>query len=347
MSMTEWAEREIAAACKRENPNWDGKSFDYGCSCYQSALKAYKSLMEDGHSGFSFNMTTKILKKLLDEIPLSPIRDSDFFINKGKSIRSLESDESLRKRGLKSSIQCPRRSSLFRKEDLEGNVRYIDIERYYCINAENPSDTFSSSIGNFIDKLYPITMPYMPSSERFKVYVKYWLTDKSHGCFDVQEVIGYKDQQGQWHDYSELIYDDGNSLRVITDEDTKQKLIARRLTSVEDNIAENIFDNIKDIFLPDELWRDNRIRYNKIKDIIDKVIKNRFDNVSGKCNCLAKQDEHGICYLNTFTNIYNIVGGSDEYRKSLIDKCDEVRELIEVVDVLKEEIDKLIVKLIN
>ena len=28
MSMTKWAEREIAAACKRENPNWDGKSFD-------------------------------------------------------------------------------------------------------------------------------------------------------------------------------------------------------------------------------------------------------------------------------------------------------------------------------
>lgn len=342
MSMIEWAEREIAIACKRENPNWDGKSFDYGCLCYQSALKAYKSLIDDGHSEFSFDVTRNILKKLLDEIPLSPIRDSDFFINEGKSIRILESDESLKKRGLKSSIQCPRRSSLFRKEDLEGNVRYIDIERSYSINAENPSDTFSSSLNDFIDKLYPITMPYMPSSERFKVYVRYWLTDKSHGCFDVQEVIGYKDQQGQWHDYSELIYDDGNGLHVITDEDTKQKLIARRLTSIEDNIARNVFDIIKDIFLPDELYRDNRIRYNKINDAINKIIKVRFSNVSAKCCCLAKQDEHGICYLNTYNNIYTLVKGSDEDKKPLIEECDEVKELIEVINMLKEEIDTLI-----
>lgn len=342
MSMTEWAEREIAAACKRENPNWDGKSFDYGCSCYQSALKAYKSLMSDGHSGFSFSMTRNILKKLLDEIPLSPITDSDFFIKEGKSIRSLETDESLRKRGLKSHIQCPRRSSLFREEDLEGNVRYKDIERYYCINAENPSDTFSSNTADFIDELYPITMPYMPSSTAFKVYVREWLTDKTHGDFDVVEIIGYKDQQGQWHDYSELIYDDGNGLHVITDEDTKQKLIASRLTSVEDDITATVFNTIKDLFLSDELWRDNRIRYNKIKDVVDRVIKVRFSNVSAKCRCLAKQDEHGICYLNTFDNIYTLVKGSDEDKKSLIEECDDVRELIEVVDMLKEEIEKIL-----
>lgn len=340
MSMTNWAEREIAAACKRENPNWDGKSFDYGCSCYQSALKAYKSLMSDGHSGFSFSMTRNILKKLLDNIPLSPITDDDFFTNDVDIIK--ESPEYLKEHGLKSDIQCPRRSSLFRREDLEGNVKYIDIERYYCINAERPSNTFSSSTANFIDELYPITMPYMPSSTPFKVYVREWLTDKTHGDFDVVQVIGYKDQQGQWHDYSKLIYDDGNGLRVITDEDTKQKLIASRLASVEDDIAANVFDTIKDVFLTDDLYRDNRIRYNKIKDIIDRVIKVRFSNVSAKCRCLAKQDEHGICYLNTFDNIYILVKGSDEHKKLLIKECNDVKELIEAVDALKEEIDKVI-----
>ena len=334
MTIVKWAEREIAAACKRKNPNWDGKSFDYDCSCYQSALKAYKSLIDDGHSGYSFSITKNILKKLLDEIPLSPITDKDFFIDKYESI---ESDESLRKRGLKSYIQCPRRSSLFREEDLNGNIKYIDIERYYCINAENPSDTFSSSLNNFIDKLYPITMPYIPSSERFKVYVKYWLTDKNHGDFDVQEVIGYKDQQGRWHDYSEFIYHDNNDLHVITDEDTKQKLIASRLASVEDDITTNIFDIIKDLFLPNELWRNNRIRYYRINDIIDRVIETHFSNVSAKCRCLTKQDEHGICYLNTYNNIYTLVKGYDEDKKPLIEECDEVRELIEVINMLKEK----------
>lgn len=340
--MTEWAEREIAAACKIENPNWDGKSFDYGCSCYQSALKAYKSLMDDEHSGFSFGITKNILKKLLDNIPLLPITDKDFFNNEGESIKSLESNKSLKESGLKSYIQCPRRSSLFRKEDLKGKVKYIDIERYYCINAEKPSYTFSSNITNFIDELYPIAMPYMPSSTAFKVYVKEWLTDKTHEDVDVVEIIGYKDQQGQWHDYNKLIYDNGDGLCVITDEDTKQKLIASRLVSVEDDIAATVFDTIKHVFLTDDLYRNNITKYNKINDIIDRVIKVRFSNVSAKCRCLAKQDEHGIYYLNTCNNIHTLVKGSDEYKKLLIKKCNDVKELIEAVDTLKEEIDKVI-----
>ena len=78
MTTEEWAEREIEIACKKENPNWDGKSFDYGCACYQSALKAYKSLCEDGHSGTSFNITKNILIRLMEGLPLKPITDDDF-----------------------------------------------------------------------------------------------------------------------------------------------------------------------------------------------------------------------------------------------------------------------------
>ena len=339
MNMTEWAEREIAAACKRENPNWDGKSFDYGCSCYQSALKAYKSLMEDGHSGFSFSMTRNILKKLLDEIPLSPITDEDFF---GDKYECLKSDESLKECGLKSRIQCPRRSSLFREEDLEGNVKYRDIDRCYCGNAEKPSDTFSSSIDKFIDELYPITMPYVPSSTPFIIYVREWLTNKAHGDFDVVQVIGYRDQEGQWHDYNKFEYDTGYGIHEITDDEMKQKLIESRLVSIEDDIAASIFSEIEDFFLPDELWKNNKKRYNEIKDIINKVIKVRFDNVSAKCNCLAKQDEHGICYLNTYSNVYLLVKGSDEDRKALSEECDEIGELIEIIKTVKEEIYTLI-----
>ena len=54
MSMQTWAEKEIEIACKRERADSkveDGE-LDYGCACYESALKAYKSLIEDGHSGF-------------------------------------------------------------------------------------------------------------------------------------------------------------------------------------------------------------------------------------------------------------------------------------------------------
>ena len=60
MMMKTWAEREVELACKRENPDRKEGEFDYGCACYESALKAYKSLMEDGHSGFSIGITKHI-----------------------------------------------------------------------------------------------------------------------------------------------------------------------------------------------------------------------------------------------------------------------------------------------
>lgn len=47
MSMKSWAEREVEIACKHENPDRKEGEWDYGCACYESALKAFKSLMED------------------------------------------------------------------------------------------------------------------------------------------------------------------------------------------------------------------------------------------------------------------------------------------------------------
>ena len=73
--MLNWAEQECRIACRKENQDYDFDSdnFDYGCSCYKSALKAYKSLCEDGHSGCSFNITKNILLKLMEGQPLTPI----------------------------------------------------------------------------------------------------------------------------------------------------------------------------------------------------------------------------------------------------------------------------------
>lgn len=52
-NMLDWAKREVEIACKKENPNRKEGEFDYGCACYESALKAFESLCDDGHSGFS------------------------------------------------------------------------------------------------------------------------------------------------------------------------------------------------------------------------------------------------------------------------------------------------------
>ncbi len=55
MTMSEWAKREVEIACKRENSNREEGEFDYGCACYESALKAFNSLLEDGFEEIDYD----------------------------------------------------------------------------------------------------------------------------------------------------------------------------------------------------------------------------------------------------------------------------------------------------
>lgn len=42
-NMERWAENEVAIACRREKPDRKDGEWDYGCACYESALKALRS----------------------------------------------------------------------------------------------------------------------------------------------------------------------------------------------------------------------------------------------------------------------------------------------------------------
>ena len=236
MSMYEWAERECRIACKKENPdfNFDGKDFGYGCSCYKSALKAYKSLCKDGHSGASFNFTRRILERLMEGQPLTPITDEDF---KGED--SICSDEYLTSTGLKSEIQCPRMSSLFRRETLDGKVSYSDNNRAYCINIENPSDTYSSAKDQVIDELFPIKMPYLPEKGKYKVYVQTFLTDKKNGDFDTRGIIYLITPDGKRIDVNRYYSEKGGKMVEIS-KDEYESLLEKRIDRLRDKVADTL-----------------------------------------------------------------------------------------------------------
>lgn len=173
MSMTGWAENEVKLACKKENPDWDRQSFDYGCSCYQSALKAFKSLCEDGHSRFSYSVTRNILKRLLDELPLTPIEDTEE--NWGMSYKDKDGEH----------FQCNRMFSLFKDVNKDGTVSYHDSERCYCQEVDDPNDTYINGMAReIVDELFPITMPYYPKAGGYKVVVK---TFSAEGYFHDNE----------------------------------------------------------------------------------------------------------------------------------------------------------------
>lgn len=239
MSMYEWAERECRIACKKENPdfNFDSKDFDYGCSCYKSALKAYKSLCEDGHSGASFNFTRRILERLMEGQPLTPITDEDFFIECPEY--HVMSNKWLAERGLKSEIQCPRMSSLFRRETLDGKVSYSDINRAYCINIEKPSETYSSAKGRVVDELFPITMPYMPEKGKYKVYCQTFLTDKKNGDFDTQAILYVITPDGKRVDVNRYQTEKDGKMVDITKEEY-ESLLEKRIDGLRDKVAYNL-----------------------------------------------------------------------------------------------------------
>lgn len=179
MSMTDWAKREVEIACKREKENneEDGM-WDYGCACYESALKAYNSLMEDGHSGYSIGMTKYILMRLIDGRPLTPIEDTDDIWNEVSLFREGEK-----------SYQCKRMYSLFKRVKEDGTVRYRDNDRYYCIDVNHPRNTYTNGlVGDLIDEMFPIEMPYCPG-DPIKVYCEELLTDFDNGDFDTVGIL--------------------------------------------------------------------------------------------------------------------------------------------------------------
>ena len=174
MSMIEWAEREIKIACAREKRNSKDGEWDYGVACYESALKAYKCLCGDGHSGMSIGITKSILNRLIDGRPLTPIEDTDDIWN---LCNFGENDK-------KKVYQCKRMSSLFKDVYPDGTVKYHDVDRTRCYGKTNPNVLYHSGlVDRFIGEMWPITMPYYPDGT-IKVACEDFLVDKRNGDFD-------------------------------------------------------------------------------------------------------------------------------------------------------------------
>lgn len=186
MSMSLWAENEVRIACERENPNRKEGEFDYGCACYESALKAFKCLMEDGHSGMSIGITRQILNRLLLHQPLTPIEDT-------KDVWAPRSLEETRIR-----YQCRRMSSLFKHIYHDGRIEYHDVDRVACCSVDNPNVPFHFGLADkIIDEMYPITMPYVPSEKPFRVYTKDFLFDPDNGDYDTVAIIDATSPDGE------------------------------------------------------------------------------------------------------------------------------------------------------
>lgn len=186
MTMSEWAKNEVRIACKREAPDRAEGEWDYGCACYESALKAYLSLMEDEHSGMSFRFTAGILERLLETKPLTPIEDLP---EAWDNPLSKQDDGTV-------TYQCSRMSSLFKDVKPDGSVSYTDVERYYCRDVESGITYKCGLESRILDELHPITMPYFPPVGSYVFSVKELLTDRRNGDLDTKAIYTLKSPDG-------------------------------------------------------------------------------------------------------------------------------------------------------
>ena len=304
--MSEWAEQECRIACKKENPNFNFESdeFDYGCSCYKSALKAYKALCDDGHSGYSFSVTRNILNRLMEGIPLTPITDEDF------PKVELDPDNPWNKEmGLKSDVQCPRMFSLFRQEALDGTVTYHDNDRAYYINIEEPSDTYQSST-KFIDDMFPITMPYMPKKEKYQIYAQTFLANEGNGDFDTKGIFYVITPEGEKIDVNIFMTEKNNKMERITKEEYDE-LLSKRIDKLSSKVANHlIWTLISNSGTEDEITK-KEAAYSKREQYLK---DNDFNGLRIKCQFFENPENYKY---NTFSMIQALCKGKEEQYKDI------------------------------
>ena len=218
MEMLEWAKNEVTIASKKERGDKPESEWDYGVACYESAMKAFESLLEDGHSGMSIGFTKAILNRLIDGKPLTAIEDTpDVW------------DYSHKNRDGNSNYQCKRMSSLFKKVTAAGTVSYSDVNRQYCIKASNPEYAYHNGfISKIYDEMYPITMPYMPNDKPDVIVCDELLTDRKNGDFDTIAILYIKRSDGEKVEVNRYFKENEESFVEITWREYSQREIMNK-----------------------------------------------------------------------------------------------------------------------
>lgn len=209
MGIKEWAENEVLLLKEKiEGMKSPHKSFSAteildlcedkkNIDVYDAIIKAYEVLIRSKNFYFSKDK----LLKLLNELPLTPITDEDFYF---KGERDENFVRTLAVQGIKELLPCPRLYRLSKTVMMDGSVIYSDEERYFCEDREHGwtyHDSFMKE--EVLDKLFPIKMPYVPFDKPYKLVCSDFWWDRRNSCHRI-------DTQALWDIYTP----DGDKVEV-------------------------------------------------------------------------------------------------------------------------------------
>lgn len=205
----DWASQEVKLACAREredNHTLKGE-WDYGCACYESALKAYRSLGKVGHSGFSIMATRGILNRLIEHKPLTPIEDTPDVWDDISEMSDLKEE---------AIYQCKRMSALFKYVRSDGTIKYKDVESYYCIDVTIRNIYHNGLVQKIMDEMFPITMPYW-AKKTIGVFCQECLTDRKNGDYDTVGVLYCINSDGEHIEINRFFKEIPNQIGYFAD----------------------------------------------------------------------------------------------------------------------------------
>ncbi len=186
MGFTSWADLEISTAeqaCK--NP--------LAIGCMERAYQALQILRADGHYGETMHEALSILNRLANGKPLSPIRDIP---DEWRLCVDFPKTEP-------KTYQCTRMGSLFKDVYADGRIEYTDMNRVMCRDIRGGTALWRTRVAQAcIDKMFPITMPYMPSIDPWVVYIEEGSYDSPNGDIDTWGLFYAHSPDGERHDIS-------------------------------------------------------------------------------------------------------------------------------------------------
>ena len=218
MSMTEWAKREIEFAKNYKKDEYCKEDQEYFSLCAESALKAFTSLMEDGHSGLSINVTKRLLDRLIDGLPLTEISGNDDEWE--FSYTNSDGDD---------VYHNIRMSALFKHISKTGEIKYSDVDRDVGVEINDPNNCYHSGlVSRIVDEYsqYQVKMPYYTSGNKIYVYTETFLTDPKNGDFDTKAILYLIDRDRKRIDINRYFKDSDTSdygFEEITKEEYEER----------------------------------------------------------------------------------------------------------------------------
>ena len=230
-NISDWAKREIEIALS------DNNTCGWARGVYDSALKAFISLCNDGHSGMSIGATKQVLNRLIDCKPLTPLTGSD----DEWGLCSDVGDELM--------YQNKRCTSVFKKVNkLTGDITYSDVDRFVCEDINNSNIRYySGRISKEVERYFSlITMPYVPPSKPIVIYTEDFLFDEKNGDFDTQGIFYAIDgDTGSRTDIDIFLAERDGVMESIT----KEEYIERRKNRIEGsmNISHSAMPSLESV----------------------------------------------------------------------------------------------------